>query len=72
MIINGNECLNAKRQPVLKFSAGFIKQVEALKQRNYELKQAKVNFIVYWTDANTKQELKVILPELLFQRTILE
>jgi ATP-dependent DNA helicase RecQ len=50
----------------------FTRQVEELKQRAYELKEAKVNFIVYWTDGNTKQEIKMILPEVLFHRKILE
>lgn len=66
--LNGDECLNAKGQSVLKFSKLFMRQIEAMKERNYELKSAKVNFIVYWLKEGAKQEVKVILPELYFAK----
>jgi ATP-dependent DNA helicase RecQ len=65
--LNGAECLNSKGQSILKFSQQFIRQIEALKERGYELKSAKVNFIVYWLKEGTEQEIKIILPELYFQ-----
>jgi ATP-dependent DNA helicase RecQ len=68
LIINGFECLNAKGQSVLKFSLQFVNQIEAMKQRNYELKTAKVNFIVYWLKEGAEQEVKIILPELYFEK----
>ena len=69
LILNGNECLNARRQSVLKFSSQFIKQVELMKENNYELKSASVNFIVYWHKEETDKELKIVLPELIFEIT---
>ena len=68
LILNGDECLNSKGQSVLKFSMQFIHQVELLRQRNYELKGAKVNFIVYWQKEGTEKDVKIILPELYFER----
>jgi ATP-dependent DNA helicase RecQ len=68
MTLNGDECLNSKGQPVLKFSKQFVNQIESMKQKNYELKKAKVNFIVYWLKEGGEQELKIILPELYFER----
>jgi ATP-dependent DNA helicase RecQ len=44
-------------------------QIEEMKQRNFKLKTAKANFIVYWQKENTKQEVKIVLPELYFERT---
>jgi hypothetical protein len=41
-------------------------QIEEMKQRNFKLKTAKTNFIVYWQKENTKQEVKIVLPELYF------
>jgi len=38
------------------------------KQKGYHLKQAKVNFIVYWKKEDTEQELNIIFPELYFER----
>jgi len=68
LIVNGNECLDSDRKPVLKFSKEFVQQVENLKTKNYRLKTAKVNFIVYWKKEGTEEEIKIILPELVFER----
>lgn len=68
LTLNGDECLNSKGQSVLKFSTQFIHQIESMKQRNYELKSAKVNYILYWLKEGTEQEVKIILPELHFEK----
>lgn len=68
LTLNGDECLNSKGQSVLKFSMQFVRQIESLKQRNYKLKGAKVNFIVYWLKEGTEKEVKIILPELYFEK----
>jgi len=65
---NGVECLNSKGQSVLKFSQQFVKKVEEMKEKNYELMSVKVNFIVYWLKEGTEKEIKVILPEVYFER----
>ncbi|MDT8394191.1 MAG: RecQ family ATP-dependent DNA helicase [Bacteroidales bacterium] len=65
-------CLNSKQQSVLKFSMHFVQQIELMKERNYELKSARVNFIVYWWKEETEQEIKIILPELSFERKEIE
>ncbi|RIA09381.1 ATP-dependent DNA helicase RecQ [Flavobacteriaceae bacterium MAR_2010_72] len=66
--INDDKCINLNGQPVLKFSMQFLNSIESIKQNGYNLKQAKVNFIVYWKKEGTEEELKIILPELLFER----
>ena len=63
------ETLTFNGQPIVKFSLQFARQIENLKEKNYELKSAKANFIVYWQKEETKQEIKIILPELYFERT---
>lgn len=68
--INGDECWNSKGQSVLKFSLHFIKQIETMKKRNYELKRAKVNFVVYWQKEGSEKEIQIILPELHFQKVM--
>jgi len=52
----------------LKFSKQFVGKIENMKARNYVLKSAKVNFIVFWKKEETEQEVKIILPELYFER----
>ncbi|HWH63220.1 MAG TPA: hypothetical protein VNS50_08095, partial [Ginsengibacter sp.] len=72
LTINGDECTNSKGQSVLKFSKQFLTTIETQKQKGYHLKQAKVNFIVYWKKEDTQQEIKIILPELFFETAHLE
>ncbi|WP_205943756.1 hypothetical protein [Pedobacter aquae] len=61
-----DECLDEKEKSVLKFSRQFVVQIENMKEKNYVLKSAKVNFIVYWKKEESEQETKIILPELVF------
>ncbi|MDF1561102.1 MAG: RecQ family ATP-dependent DNA helicase [Bacteroidales bacterium] len=68
LIANGEECLNSEGQSVLKYSQQLKKQLSELKDKGYDLKSAKVNFIVHWTKEETGQEAKIILPELFFER----
>jgi ATP-dependent DNA helicase RecQ len=68
LTFNGDEYLNSNGQPVLKFSRNFAEQIQSMKQKGYELKSAKVNFIVYWLNQEIKQEMKIVLPELCFER----
>lgn len=66
--INRDECLDTNGKSVLKFSRNFVTQIESMKAKGYELKSAKVNFIIYWKKEDAVQEIKIILPELLFVR----
>ena len=68
LILNGDECLDSRGRSVLKFSKQFQGQIERLKERNYVLKTAKVNFIVFWYNEEKDKEVKIILPELYFER----
>ncbi|MDZ7608716.1 MAG: 3'-5' exonuclease [Cyclobacteriaceae bacterium] len=68
LVISGYDCLTATGKPVLKFSQTFQKQLDELKSKNFELTRAKVNFIIYWLKEGAEQEVKIILPELHFQR----
>ena len=69
LTFNGEACLNSKGQSVLKFSQQFVKKMESLQEKKYELKHVNVNFIVYWLKEGAEKEIKVILPELYFERS---
>jgi len=60
-------CKNERGEYVLKFSQKFMLQLGQLKQDGYVLREARVNFIVYWTDEKEK-EVKIVLPEVGFWR----
>jgi len=66
--IIGDECTNSKGQSILKFSKNYLNTIESVKQKGYFLKNAKVNFIVYWKKEGSEQESKIILPELHFEK----
>jgi ATP-dependent DNA helicase RecQ len=61
-------CQNDKEEWILKFSKSFLERIALLKKSGFVIKEAKVNFIVYWTDEDKKVEVKIILPELLFEK----
>lgn len=69
LIVNGDCCCNSKGQSVLKFSKQLISKIEAIKQKNYVPKAAKIRFIVYWQKEDSEYEIRIILPELYFERT---
>lgn len=61
-------CKNENGDFVLKFSKKFLEQLVKIKNSGFELKEAKVNFIIYWKPEDKEHELKVILPELYFEK----
>lgn len=68
LILNGEECQNQRRQSVLKFSKNYNELLQEMKEKGYELKKAKVNFIVFWLNERSGNEEQIILPELYFER----
>lgn len=66
--ISEEGCKNEKGEMVLKFSRRFLERLVEIKKNGYELKEAKVNFIVHWTDEEKKIEVKIVLPELHFEK----
>lgn len=67
--IDGNGCSNSKGQLVLRFSKNIINQINSVKKNNYVPKSARIRFIVYWQKENSDKEIRIILPELHFERT---
>ena len=69
LYVRGDECLDGNGQSVLKFSRNFMSEhYERLHRQGYEIKRAMVNFIVYWQSEKVAKEIKIILPELFFER----
>ena len=62
-------CSDPHGASVLKFSKSFLQRMEYLKAKGYSLKSAKVNFVIYWKREDSENEIRIILPELLFERT---
>lgn len=68
LTLSRDGCTNINGQSVLKFSRQFLDTIEAQQQKGFQLKQATVNFIVYWKREDAEQETKIVLPELIFER----
>jgi ATP-dependent DNA helicase RecQ len=66
--VHGDKYLGHSGQTLLKVSKKFATQIEGMKEKSYELKSAKVGFIVYWRKEGEEQEIKIVLPELYFER----
>lgn len=68
LVIKEDGCANSNDDLVLKFSKKFLETLEAEKSNGYVLKSAMVNYIVYWLKEGAEQEVKIILPELCFEK----
>ncbi len=68
LIIKDEGCTNNSGDIVLKFSKKFNETISQLRDQEYQLKNARINFILYWKDPEKEKESKVILPELDFEK----
>ena len=64
LIIGNDGCTNIYGDMVLKFSKKFNETITQLKGHGYHLKNARINFILFWKDPDKDHEFKIILPEL--------
>jgi len=70
ILISDEGCRNGKGELILKFSKKYLEKLAVIKKNGYKLREAKVNFIVYWRAEDKEQEVKIILPELHFEKMI--
>ncbi len=68
LMVADDECLKARKQKVVKFSRQFLDRIGKMKDNHYVLKAAKVNNMVYWKKEGDDKEVRVIMPELYFER----
>ena len=68
LTVKGNYCYDSKGQSVVGFSKSFIEKIEERREQGYELKSARVNFIVYWAAEGREEDVKIVLPEVVFER----
>lgn len=71
LTVSAAKDLHANGQCILKFSKYFQKRLQTLEEKNYTLKTAKINLILYWPKKESApQDIKIILPELYFEKKI--
>lgn len=66
--VDDNSCLNINNHDVLKFSKKFKEKVEARKRQGYFPKSAKVNYIINWKKKEQDEEIRIVLPEVYFEK----
>lgn len=62
--INDDGCYDTHGNCVTKFSNRFKEDLVSYEEKGYKLKEACVNYIVYWHKEETDTELLILLPEL--------
>lgn len=65
---NGTEYTDSRGKPVLSFSKEFTKTIEDYRQKGYILTKCNVNHIIYWMKEDSEKEIKILLPEVWFER----
>lgn len=68
--ISDEGCKNKRGELVLKFSKKFLDKLAEIKKNGFELREARINYIVYWKDDEKNIEVKIILPELQFEKSV--
>ena len=68
LIIKEEGCANSNGDLVLKFSQKTVDALKYSAEKGYQLKEAKVNFVVYWRKEGSENEIKIILPELYLEK----
>ncbi len=68
IVINEEGCLNQKNDLILKFSKNFRERLLQIKQSGFHPTAGVINYIVYWNNEETNNEVKIVLPELNFIR----
>lgn len=67
---HGDEYLESNGYPVIKFSKHFIDKVALLKANNFRLKEATVNYVVWWRQEGTQNQIMIVLPKITFVKDI--
>ena len=65
---NNDGCSNENGNCIVKFSQSFKAKIANFEARGYEPVDSKVNYIVYWREKESDNEIKVALPELKFHK----
>ena len=68
--VSSEGCCNENGEQVLKFSKKFLEVIKANDAKGYVMKDAKINFMVYWFKEEIEKEILIILPELNFEKNI--
>ena len=70
LTVNNKGCIDNTGNFVAIFSKCFKEKIVTLESKGYKLKRARINYIVYWKKEDSDREIKIILPQLYFEKTV--
>ena len=62
LLYKNGTCYNQNNQEILKFSKSFLSKMQEF-EKQYEVSEVKINFIVLWKKEDNEKEIKIVLPE---------
>lgn len=65
---NEDACYDINGHLIIKYSKQFKELIEKENKKGYILKTARVNFILFWKKEDAENEIKIVLPEVIFER----
>ncbi len=68
LTVDGDCCRDSKGRSVVRFSKQFMGKVESMMKNNYMPIAAIIRFIVYWQKESAEKEIRILLPELYFEK----
>lgn len=68
LIFDNEGCTNSDGEVILKFSRKYLETIARLQEQGYNVKAIKVNFVIFWKDAEKETEYRIILPEVEFEK----
>lgn len=66
--VTANGCADPSGNEILRFSKKFMHTLSKLIVKGYQPKEARINFIVYWLKQEGKEEIRIVLPEIIMER----
>ncbi|MFA6949889.1 MAG: RecQ family ATP-dependent DNA helicase [Lentimicrobiaceae bacterium] len=66
--VTGTDGYDLNGRPILKFSREFSKTIDTYQHKGYKITKCTVNHIIYWIKEGTENEIKIVLPEVWFEK----
>ena len=68
LAVNNEGCIDERGNFIVKFSNQFKEKILDYENSGFKLVSAEINYVVYWQKEDTEIDIKIILPELKFEK----
>ncbi len=70
LLLTEQGCTDVKGSMLAKFSKKSLDDLERSRQQGYFPTQARINWIVFWKNDDMERDIRVLLPEIEFERRV--